>query len=67
MYVNLNKTIYTFWYLTLPLLAINVAWLIKDIILNLEKCVMLGLMYFNNGKWEEGEMACVKHLVVFTA
>ena len=49
MYVNLNKTICTFWYLTLPLLAINVAWLIMDIILNLEKCVMLDLMYFN--KW----------------
>ena len=48
LYVNLNKTIQTFWYLTLPILAISVAWLIMDIILNHEQCVISILMYYNN-------------------
>ena len=34
VYVNFNKTIQTFWYLTLPLPAINVAWLVMNTILN---------------------------------
>ena len=49
MYVNLNKTIQTFWYLTLPLPAINVSWPMMDIILNHEQCVISSHMYYNNG------------------
>ena len=54
IYVNLNKTIQTFWYLSLPLPAISVPWPMMDIILNHEQCVSVQLFSLLTKKKSQG-------------
>ena len=64
IYVNLNKTIQTFWYLSLPLPAISVPWPMMDIILNHEQCVSVLLFSLLTKKKKAKESQSVLYQII---
>ena len=64
IYVNLNKTIQTFWNLSLPLPAISVPWPMMDIILNHEQCVSVLLFLLLTKKRKAKESQSVLYQII---